>query len=283
MKKLLLILMALTMAYSVNAQVETPQPSPFSKIEQKVGLTDITIEYSRPGVKGRKIFGDLEPYGTTWRTGANACTKITFSDDIKFAGQDVKAGTYAVYTKLNSAKQWDVILYSDSSNWGTPREWDDTKVVATAKVDVHEVPFSVETFTLDINNITNTGGTLDMIWEKSYVAVPFTVPTDTKVSESITKVMNGPSAGDYFNAAVYHLESGKDINKAVKWIDKAIEMTNEKPRFWYIHQQALIHAKAGQKKSAIAAAKRSLELAKESNYAPYVKKNEEVLKEWGAM
>lgn len=283
MKKLVLFAFALTLMFSVNAQVETPQPSPSAKLEQKVGLTDVTIEYSRPGVKGRKIFGGLESWGTIWRTGANKNTTITFSDDVTFAGQDVKAGTYAIFTKLNSAKQWDVMLYNDAENWGTPREWDDTKVVATAKVDVHEVPFNVETFTIDVNNIKNDGATLEFIWEKSYAAVTFTVPTDKKVTASIGKIMNGPSAEDYYASAVYHLEEGKDINEAVKWIDKAIEMTKEEPRFWYIHQQALIHAKSGDKKGAIEAAKSSLKLAKEAKYDPYIKKNEEVLKEWGAM
>jgi len=283
MKKLLLVFAVFAMAFNANAQIETPQPSPFSKVEQKVGLTDITIEYSRPGVKDRTIFGGLEPWGTVWRTGANKNTIITFSDDVTIAGQDVKAGSYAMFTKLNSAKQWDVMFYSDTENWGTPREWDDSKVVATAKVEVHEVPFSVETFTIDINNITNTGGTIDMIWEKSYVAIPFTVPTDTKVMANIEKTMNGPTAADYYASAVYHLESGNDINKAAKWIDKAIEMTKDEPKFWYVHQQALIHAKAGNKDKAIAAAKSSLALAKEAKYEPYIKKNEDVLKELGAL
>jgi len=283
MKKLVLFTFALTLMFSVNAQIETPQPSPFSKVEQKVGLTDVTIEYSRPGVKGRKIFGELEPWGTVWRTGANKNTIITFSDDVTFAGQDVKAGTYAIFTKLNSATQWDVMLYSDSENWGTPREWDDSKVVATAKVEVMEIPFNVETFAIDFNNIKNDGADLELLWEKSYVAIPFTVPTDKKVTENIDKVMNGPSAEDYYASAVYHLEEGKDINKAAKWIDLAIDMTKEKPRFWYIHQQALIHAKSGDKTGAIKAAKESLKLAKEAKYDAYIKKNEDVLKEWGAM
>lgn len=283
MKKLLLSFMVMTLAFSVNAQVETPQPSPFSKVEQKVGLTDITIEYSRPSVKGRTIFGGLEPWGTVWRTGANKNTTITFSDDITFAGQNVKAGTYAIYTRLNSAKQWDVMLYSDAGNWGTPQNWDDSKVVATAKVDVMEVPFNVETFAIDINSITNQGANLELIWEKSYAAVPFTVPTDSKVIASIEKTMNGPSAEDYYASAVYHLEAGKDMQKAVKWIDKAVELTKDKPRFWYIHQQALIHAKAGDRDGAIKAAKESLRLAKEAKYDAYIRKNEEVLKEWGAM
>ena len=129
MKKVLLILMAFTMAYSVNAQITTPQPSPFSKIEQKVGLTDVTLEFSRPAMRGRTIFGNLVPYGKMWRTGANANTKITFSTDVTVGGSTLKAGTYAVFTTPNETS-WDVIFYSDASNWGTPREWDDAKVAA---------------------------------------------------------------------------------------------------------------------------------------------------------
>ncbi|WP_298556373.1 DUF2911 domain-containing protein [uncultured Algibacter sp.] len=285
MKKLLVLFLMCTTIYSVNAQIETPQPSPLAKLEQKVGLTDITIEYSRPGVKGRKIFGELEPYGTIWRTGANKNTIITFSDDVKIAGQDVKAGAYAIFTKLNSATSWDVMFYANTENWGvpSPKKWDDSKVVATANVKVEKIPFNVETFAMDINNIKNDSAVLELIWEKSYAAIPFTVPTDAKVTANIKKVMNGPAAADFYSAAVYNLESGGDIAKAVIWIDKAVDMSKAKPKFWWIHQQALIHAKAGNKKFAIAAAKSSLALAKEAKYGAYIRKNEKVLKEWGAM
>lgn len=283
MKNLLMIALLFVASFTTNAQVEAPQPSPLSKVEQKVGLTDITIEYSRPGVKGRTIFGGLESFGTVWRTGANKNTIITFSDDVTFAGKDVKAGSYAIFTKLVSAKQWEIMLYSDTNNWGTPGKWDDTKVVATATVEVMPIPFNVETFTIDINQITNNGAALEMMWEKSYVMVPFTVPTDAKVVASIEKTMSGPGAADYYSSAVYYLESGKDINKAQMWIDKAIDMTKEAPKYWYLRQQSLIHAKAGKTKSAIAAAKHSLKLAKEGKNANYVKMNEASLKEWGAM
>ena len=282
MKKLLLVFAVFAMTFTAYAQIETPQPSPASKLEQKVGLTDITIEYSRPSVKGRTIFGDLEPYGGMWRTGANKNTVITFSDDVTIAGQDVKAGSYAMFTKLNSAKQWDVIFYNDTNNWGTPRNWDDSKVVATAKVEVHAVPFNVETMTIDINNISATGGTIDIIWEKSYVGIPFTVPTDKTVSAAIDKVMAGPSANDYYASAVYYLNAGKDVNKAKKWIDKAMSMI-EKPGFWQIRQQSLIYAAAGDKNGAIKLAKESMAAAKEAGNQNYVKQNMESLKEWGAM
>ena len=172
MKKLLLILLVFTSVYNVNAQIETPQPSPLARFEQKVGLTDVSIEYSRPGVKGRKIFGGLESFGTVWRTGANQNTIITFSDDVEVSGQALKAGAYALFTKLISATEWEFIFYNDTNNWGTPKIIDEAKVVATAKVAVEKIPFTVENLTIDINNITNNGATLELIWENSYAAVP---------------------------------------------------------------------------------------------------------------
>ena len=282
MKKFVLFVCALTLMFSANAQLETPQPSPFSKVEQKVGLTDVTIEYSRPGVKGRKIFGGLEAYGTVWRTGANANTTIDFSDDVTIGDSTLKAGKYAMFTKLEE-KTWEVMFYTDTNNSGVPQNWDDTKVAASMKVNVNEIPFNVETFTIDINNITTSGGTIDMIWEKSYVAIPFSVPTDKKVSASIDKIMAGPSANDYYSAAVYTLSTDKNLDKAMDWIDKAVELTKDQPRFWYLRQQSLIHAANGDKKGAIAAAKKSLEGAEKAKNNAYIKMNTDSLKEWGAM
>ncbi|WP_405293463.1 DUF2911 domain-containing protein [Algibacter sp. Ld11] len=283
MKKLLLILLAFAASYSVNAQIETPQPSPKAKFEQKVGLTDVTIEYSRPGVKGRKIFGDLESFGTIWRTGANENTKITFSDDVMVAGQTLKAGSYALFTKLISATEWEFMFYTDTSNWGTPQNWDDSKVAASAKVAVEAIPFVVETLTIDINNISNNGANLELIWDSSYAVLPFTVPTEKTVLAGINKIMNGPGEADYYAAAAYYLSEGKDMKKATEWIDKAVDMTKDKPRFWYLRRQALIHAANGDKAGAIKAAKQSLTYAKEAGNDGYVKMNTASLKEWGAM
>ena len=282
MKKLLLIFIACATVYSVNAQVQTPAPSPFSKVEQKVGLTDVTLEYSRPGVKGRTIFGDLVPYGKVWRTGANARTKISFSTDATIDGQTLKAGSYSIFTVPN-AESWEVVFYNDDKENGTPNEFDSQYVAAKTTVKSYPVPFNIETFTIDINNITNSSATIDFIWEKTYLAVPFTVPTDAAVVASIENIMNGPGPNDYFQAAVYYLQEGKDIEKAKMWIDKAVDMTKEQPRFWVLRQQSLIHAKAGDKKGAIAAAKLSLEHAEKADNADYVKMNKDSLKEWGAM
>lgn len=142
MKKLILLVCVGLFSLGANAQIETPAPSPFQKIEQKVGLTDVTLEYSRPSVKGRKIFGGLVPYDKLWRTGANANTKVTFGDDVTIGGKSVKAGTYAIFTKPGTSS-WEVIFYSDASNWGTPREWDDMKVAATVSGNVYPMPMSL--------------------------------------------------------------------------------------------------------------------------------------------
>jgi len=230
MKKLLLACF-LAAGISVQAQIETPQPSPSSKLIQTVGLTEVTVEYSRPAMKGRKIFGDLVPLGQMWRTGANANTKITFSDDVTIGGSAVKAGTYAIFTKP-AAKTWEVIIYNDASNWGTPRNWDDAKVVAKAVAPVNMMPYKTESFTIDIANLKNNGADIIFMWEKTLVVVPFVVPTDKKATASIEKMMAGPGAGDYFSAARYFLEEGKDMDKSKMWIDKAIEMPKEQPRFW---------------------------------------------------
>ena len=215
MKKLLLILMAFTMTYSVNAQVKTPQPSPFSKIEQKVGLTDVTLEYSRPNMRDRAIFGDLVPYDKLWRTGANANTKITFSDDVIIDGTTLKAGEYAIFAKPGKTS-WEVVFYADANNWGTPRNWDDTKVAVKTTAKVYEMPMKIETFTIGFDDLSNSSAVIGMIWENVYVGVKFEVPTDKAVVASIEKAMSGPGANDYYSAAVYYLQEGKDINKAKK-------------------------------------------------------------------
>ena len=281
MKKIILAAFVGLLSLGSFAQVETPQPSPFQKIEQKVGLTDVTLEYSRPSMRGRKIFGDLVPYGNVWRTGANANTKITFSDDVTVGGKELKAGSYAIYTKP-SAESWEILFYSNSENWGTPRNWDASKVSASLTVDVFKMPIPIETFTMSFDDVKNDSANLGILWESSYVGVPISFQTDKHVTASIEKVMEGPSDRDYYSAAVYYLESGKDINKAKNWIDKAIEL-REQPAFWYHRQQSLIYAKAGDKKGAVKAAKKSLDLATKAGNNDYVALNTKSLKEWGAL
>lgn len=280
MKKITLLLFVVLASYSLEAQITTPAPSPFSKLEQKVGLTDVTVEYSRPSMRGRTIFGDLEPFDKVWRTGANAKTKITFGDDVKIDGQEVKAGTYAIFAKP-SVSSWEVFFYTDIDGGGTPQDWDDSKVAAKTTAQVYPLPVDIETFTITIDDLKTNSANLGLMWEKVYVAIPIEVGADAAVMSSIDKVMAGPDAGDYYTAAVYFLKEGKDIKKAKEWIDKAITMS-EKPQFWQLRQQSLIYAKAGDKKGAIEVAKKSLAAAEEAGNMDYVKMNKDSLKEWGA-
>jgi len=280
MKKLSLLICIVMGSISMNGQITTPAPSPAAKIMQTVGLTDVTVEYSRPSMRGRTIFGDLVPYDKLWRTGANKNSMVTFSDDVIIAGQKVTAGAYAVFTKPGLSS-WEVIFYSDTNNWGTPEKWDDSKVAAKTNVQVYNMPMEVETFTMSIDALNNNGATLGILWEKAYVGVVFEVPTSEKAVKSIEGVMNGPSANDYFAAASYYHEEGKDLSKAKEWIDKAVSMNDK--AYWMTRRQSLIYAKMGDTKGAIAAAKKSMAVAEAAGNADYVKMNKDSLKEWGAL
>jgi hypothetical protein len=282
MRKIILTLFVTAFVLSTNAQINTPAPSPFQSITQVVGLTEVTIEFSRPGMKGRTIFGDLVPYGQIWRTGANARTKITFSSDVKIGNNNLKKGTYAIFTKPN-AKSWDVYFYTEHKGNGAPKELDETKIAASLTVDVQKMPIKIETFTITFDEVTKNSADIGFLWEDVYLPVKIETPTDKLVTSSINKVMSGPSANDLYGAASYYYGVEKDMKLAQSWIDKAVEMTKDKPRFWYLRQQALIHAKNGDKKGAIKAAKESLMLAEKNGNKGYINMNKASLKEWGAM
>lgn len=278
MKKLLLLMLVFTISFSVNAQIETPAPSPAAKIEQKVGLTDVSVEYSRPAMRGRVIFGNLVPFGKTWRTGANARTKVTFGDDVMVGETELKAGSYAILT-IPEADKWDVIFYTDHAGGGAPAELDESKVAARVSAKVYPMETDIQSFTISFDDVTSNSAVIGMLWEKTYVGVKFEVPTDKMVSASIEKALGGPGFNEYYASAVYYLSEGKDISKAKKWIDKAMSMTKE-PRFWQLRQQSLIYAASGDKKGAIDIAKKSLAAAKEAGNDDYVKMNKESITEW---
>ena len=277
MKKITLFLLAVCATFAVEAQIDTPAPSPLSKLTQVVGLTEVSVEYSRPSMRGRKIFGGLESYDKVWRTGANARTKITFNDDITINGDTLSKGTYAIFTKPNVDK-WNVYFYTEYAGGGAPRDWSDAKVALTAIVPVQKMPMKIETFTITFDDLKSDGATLGLLWEDVYIGVPFNVPTAAKAEASIKKVMSGPSANDYFNAASYYKNNGKDLNQALTWVDKATKMRPE--AFWMMREKSLILAKMGKVKEAIAAAKTSLEVAKKAGNANYVKMNEASIAEW---
>lgn len=281
MKKILTLTVALAFGVISFAQISTPQPSPFQKIEQRVGLTDVSVEYSRPSAKGRHIYGNLVPFDKMWRTGANNNTVIRFSNDVIVNGKTLKAGSYALFTKPG-VSSWDVYFYSDTNNWGLPDKWDDSKVAAHINVPTGHLSSEIETFTITIDDITHDAAKIGIRWVNTYVGIPVQFKTDEAVLANIHNVMNGPSANDYYAAAIYYFETGKDIQQAKKWIDKSMELS-ENPMFWQLRQQALIYMKAGDKKGAIAAAKKSLELAKKAKNDDYVALNTKSLQEWGAL
>ena len=281
MKKIIFVLAMIVANYGIEAQVKTPQPSPKSTLTQVVGLTDVTLDYSRPSMKGRTVFGDLVPFNEVWRTGANANSTISFSDDVTILGKSVKAGKYAVYT-TPKADMWEVILYSTTDNWGTPENWSENNVAFQTNVNPVTLSSPIETFTMGINNLTNDSATLDISWEKTMVSLKFDVPTNKTAMASINKVLAGPSAGDYYSAGQFYYNSNGDMNKALEYVNKALFMV--KPGtdvpFWQLRQKSLIQAKLGDKAGAIATAKLSLAAATKAKNNDYIKMNNESIAEW---
>lgn len=278
MKTKLLALFLLCFAFAVEAQISTPQPSPTSKIEETIGLTDVTVEYSRPSLRGRTAFGELVPFGEKWRTGANANTKITFGTDVTIDGKKLAKGTYAIFTVPNKSS-WDVMFYNDATNWGLPQKWDDGKVALKTTVNTMALPNKVETFTVNFSDLQDyVSGHLNILWDNTGVAIKINTPAEELATASIEKVMAGPSANDYYNAAAYYRKSGKDLKKANEWIGKAVTMNPD--AFWMAREQSLILAEMGDTKGAIAAANASLAGAKKAGNKDYIKMNEDSIAAW---
>jgi len=259
-------------------QIQTPQPSPFSKIEQVVGLTDVTINYSRPALRNRVIMGELVPYGEMWRAGANANTTIEFSDAVVLGGQKLEAGKYAIFIRPG-VSMWEVFFYTKTDNGGLPGEWDPKAVAAVAEIPTTTLENPVESFTISIDDLDQNGAQLNFRWEKTQASLKLEVPTDSKTMASIEKTMQGePKAQDYYSAAIYYRETGRDLKKAKDWISKAIEMDSGK--YWMYRQQALILHALNENEAAIAASQTSLKLAIEAGNQDYVRLNEKAIEEW---
>lgn len=275
MKKLVLFLL-LSISLSGYAQIQTPAPSTFCKIEQKFGLGTITIEYSRPSMKRRKVFGELVDFNTLWRTGANKATKITFTDDVFVEGKSLPKGSYALYS-IPGELSWDLIFYSDWDQSGTPKNYDISKEAARVQAIPELLTTSYETFTIDINDIKNDEATLNIKWENTGVSVKLKTDVDSKVVKSIEKVLAGPSSDDYYLAARYYFDSGKDLNTALGWIQKSNTMD---AKYWKLRIESLILAKLGRRTEAVEVAQRSKALAAADGNEDYVKMNNESIAEW---
>ncbi|MDJ1491760.1 DUF2911 domain-containing protein [Cytophagaceae bacterium DM2B3-1] len=261
---------------SIQAQIATPQPSPGASISQRVGLVDVKVDYSRPSLRGRKLFGEVREYGKIWRTGANQATKITFSDDVTLNGSKVPAGEYALLS-IPTAKEWTIILSKDLKTTEQSYKQENDVVRFTAKPV--SLPAKVETFTIDFSDLTTNGGNLNICWENVKTSIKIETDVDKKVMAQIKeKVIDNPTpaAGDLFAAAVYYLDNNRDLPQALTWMNKATE-TN--PQFWQLHQKAKLQAKLKDYKGATETAKKSIELAKAASNNDYVKMNEKLLAE----
>ena len=280
MRTIIFTLLLFTVNLSFS-QINTPRVSPASEVEQMVGLTEIEIEYSRPSMRGREVFGNLVPFGKVWRTGADNSTKISFDTDVIISGKTIQSGTYSIFSIPNK-ESWEIILYSDVELWGVPRDWSENKIVFSSMFDVKKLKKSntVETFTISFNDLTNNDVNMSISWENTSVDIKIEVPTRSMVESDINKVLSdNPKSSDYYAAAVFYRQENINLDKALEWMNKAIEM-NESPRFWQYRQQSLIMAANDKFADAVDAAKKSLNLAIEADNQDYIKMNRESIAEW---
>jgi len=276
-KKNLMFLFICLLSLSMTAQLETPQPSPTATLTQKVGLSDVTVNYSRPSMKARTIFGGLVPFNEIWRTGANASTKVKFSDNVKVEGQEVPAGEYSLFT-IPGAAEWTIILNKNitlSGSDGYSEKEDQCRFMAKVVKGGN-----TESFTIEMGGFTTSTANMMLNWAD--VTVSFQI--ETKAVEQVDKqikelLVDGPSAGTYYNAARFYLDQNKELDQALAWIDIAMEKRPD--AFWYTHQKAQILAKLGRNKEAITVAEASMAAAKanaDGDYG-YVLNNETLINE----
>ena len=275
----ILFCLALCLSLTTWAQITSPQPSPTMKMETTVGLTDVVVEYSRPGKKDRELFGEdgLVPYGEIWRTGANQATKITFGDDITVADAEVPAGSYAILSRP-TADQWEVMFYPyEGGQWTSYVEKEPVVSVTAA---VKEAEDEAETFTIMLENYSMDGADLTMKWGQTMVALPLQSSARENVLAAIERVMAGPSTNDYYQAATFLSDSDTDDEKALEYIQKANEMSGDEPRYWMLRREAVILNKLGRNDEAVEVAKKSMALAQEAGNMDYVRMNEKSIEEW---
>lgn len=260
-----------------NAQVKTPQASPVCTISQAVGTSDISITYSRPGAKNRVIFGNIVPYDKMWRTGANKATKISFSEEVTFAGQKLPAGEYSLFT-IPSTSEWEVILNNELNLWGTG-EYNEADDVLRVKIPSLSNENHVESLTIDLNTFSSSGADLTISWEKTKIIIPINTNAIEKIQKEYTTLLEeGPSANTYYKGARFFLENNLDLELALKWINSAIEKRPE--AFWMSYQKARILVLMNNSKEAIKVAKEVITMAEaaEDSYG-YDKKANDLIKE----
>lgn len=274
MKRLLMIALAAAVYSHTCAQsLNTPQPSPTQTVKQNFSTGSIELNYSRPGKKGRTIFGDLVPYGAVWRTGANGATTFTFTDDVTIGGKEVKAGKYGLLT-IPNADKWTIIITKDV-NVTSPAAYKAENDVVRLDASVTKLPSAIESFTINFADISSAATTVELMWDKTYVSFPISTNTEARVMKQIDDAMNKDNK-PYFSSAQYYYDNGKDLNQALTWVNKAVE--SNKDAFWMYILKARIHAKLNDKASAKTAANTVIELATKAKNDDYVKMANDLLK-----
>lgn len=261
------------MSLTSQAQLKTPAPSPLQTIKQSFALSEIGIEYSRPSAKGRVIYGDVVPFGKIWRTGANGATKITFGEDVKVEGQNVAAGTYALYSIPNK-DSWELMLYKDLTLGGNTGDYKKENELIRFTVKPTALTEKVETFEVNVANITANTANIELNWENTRVAFSVVADIDTKIMKNIEKNVINDSR-PYYQAASYYYENNKDLKLALEWADKAV---SQNPKaYWVLLLKAKIQAKANDKKGAATTAAQVVTIAKEEQDDAYVKMAEQII------
>jgi hypothetical protein len=272
MRKTLLFLPVLFFIMNAGAQLRTPAPSPLQTIKQDFGIGNIEVSYSRPGAKGRNIFGNVVPYDKVWRTGANNATTLTFSDNVTIGGKDIKAGKYGLLS-IPGKNEWTLIITKDV-NVTSPADYKEENDVVRVKVQPTMLASNVETFTMQFGNITNSSIDLQLMWEKTMVSLPITTNTDTKVMTQIENQIikdNRP----FYAAALYYYDNGKDLSLARQWVEKAID--NNAKAYWAHLLKARIALKLGDKETAKTSAQKAKEVATAEKNDDYVRMAGELL------
>jgi hypothetical protein len=275
MKKFMyLTAMLLVCAAFSYAQPRIPGASTTQTIIQDFGLGKITVTYSRPNVKGRVIFGGLQPYGEVWRTGANTATSIEFSENVIIEGNKVPAGKYGLFT-IPGENEWTIILNKTWKQWGAySYKQSDDFLRFTVKPKV--MGESMETFTMQFINCTTKSADLVMVWDKTFVPIHIQTDDDAQIMANIDTLMNGDKkANYYFTAIQYYYENDKDMNKALQWA-LAGEATDPKGPY-YVVWEARVRLKMGDKEGAIKAAERGIQLSKDAKDDEYERLNQMVL------
>lgn len=273
-KKISLSLLALAMAFGTTAQtVKVPAPSPLQTLKQSFALSEITIEYSRPSARGRVVFGDVVPFGKVWRTGANGSTKITFGEDVKVEGKAVKAGTYALYS-IPGKDSFTFMLYKDLKLGGDVSNYSAENELIRFAVKSSKVTEKVETFTMNVSDITASSSNIELTWENTRAAFNVTADIDTSIMASIDKAINKDNK-PYYQAASYYYDNNKDMKLALEWVNKAVEQNPK--AYWVMLLKAKIELKLKDKAAAKASAEKVIEMAKADKDDAYIKNGENLL------